>query len=342
MATYGVLPTASDRFGQDSQGYFPGQTVAGLNPYQTGGLNQMMQGAGQMAGYAPGIMDSAMAGVDQYGSWLQGGGPQIDDRFMEWLSPGEINNIKGSFEVDPYVQDATDAFGGAYKRQFERNVLPTLSANAVMSGNMGSNRHALAQGLATSDFSQQLGEQTRQMQSQAWKDAMQGQLQSRGQTLSALGQDRGRATNAAISNAQNQTQAYGLMPSMMSGVGNLTSQMSNLAMLPGQTALGAGNLYRTVAQQQLDAAKDRWDWTRDEPWNRLQDYASIVQNTDYSGKQYPNVPNSSAAMMQGAGTGMNLGNWLGNSLGGGGSGLPSMGGLGAGGSFASPLSSGIF
>ena len=314
---FGLLPSANALFGHPGMGYFPGQTVAGPNALQGQGWQSLINAGNQMAGHVPGIMGGAGNAMNQFSSWLQGGGPQIGDQYMQWMSPGEINQIQGNFEVNPYVQDVSDAFGQQAQQQFQR-LVPKINQQAALSGGMGGSRHALAQGLAQSDMNQQLQNSLSTLHQGAWRDAMQGSLQSRGQTLSALGADRSRATNAALANAQNQISAYGLMPGMMTGMGSLATQMGGLAQMPGQAMLGAGNFYQGNAQNQLNSAMDRWNWTRENPWNRLGQLGSIMSGSGMGqfGSGTQTNPNQGSALGTIAGLGLTLAGMPSSSVGG--------------------------
>ncbi len=310
----GILNEAEQLYNSPAPQYFPGSTVPGLNSMQQQGIQSNINAGQQMAGYVPGMMGQAQGMMDQYGQWMQGGGPQIGQEYMNMMSPGEINAIQGNFEVNPFIEGQADAFGQAAQRQLEQNILPSTTSNALMAGQMGSSRHGIAQGLATANLGQSLQEATANLYGNAWQNAAQNQLTSRGQTLSALGQDRQRGTSAALGNAQNQLSAYGLMPSMMNAYGGMANTAAGLSMLPGSAMMAGGNMNRNVAQQQLQEEQARWNYEQMSPWDQLARYQGYVTGAPANQASYNAVGSPMNAALGGAGSALSAWDAYGQSM----------------------------
>lgn len=338
--TPGILEEAARLYGQGGQQYYPGQGVAGINDMQTAGIQGAIDAGNQAASYVPGMMDAASGAMGGLQAFAQGGGAQVGSQYTDMMSANDFNNIQGNFEVNPFVEGQADAFGQQAQRTLQQNILPSTVSNALGAGQMGSSRHGIAQGLATANLGQTLQEQLANLNTTAWQNAAQNQLTSRGQTLSALGTDRARGTNAAIANAANETSAWGMLPGMVDAYGNAASTAANIGQIAPAAQMAGGAIYQQNAQDQINAERDRWNFYQAEPWNNLDRYASIVTGApNYGSGATASYTNPYAAGMLGAGTGLNAGSMLGDltagtsSSGGGWGGSSGLGsGAGAGGS----------
>ena len=80
-------------------------------------------------------------------------------------------------------------------------------------------------------------------------------------------------------------------------------------------------MYQNNAQAQINAEQDRWDWTRDQPLNRLQDYSGLVNQaggTGLSGQiSPPNLQSPLQSGLMGAGAGLNAAGFYNQNFGGG-------------------------
>ncbi len=316
--TVGILPAAEQAYLTPDIGYYPGQQVAGFNPIQQqawqsglGAFDTGMGAADYMRGNAAraGQMFVNHMNADP-GNISAGftagniGAGDIGSEFLNMMTPEEINAIQGNFEISPYVNDQVNAYQDAFTRGFQRS-LPQYDVDAMLAGQMGSSRHGISEGLARSDFQRQLGEGTAGLLNTAYQQAARNALNSRGQTLTALGQDRSRGTQAAIqqagnranlegintrlqneiamSNARNQLGAYNARMGALSSMPSMLRAMGEATMLPYQVQQqranymsNIGNQHQALAQQQIAAEMARWEDQRNQPWNQLNKYANIV------------------------------------------------------------------
>lgn len=104
------------------------------------------------------------------------------------------------------------------------------------------------------------------------------------------------------------------MPQMLGLVGDTATQAAQLSMMPGQAMTGGGQFYQNIAQQQLNAAQDRWNWERDQPYNRLSQYANLLSAAPNMGAgQIPNTTSPWAGALGGLGTGLQMASMWGSS-----------------------------
>lgn len=99
------------------------------------------------------------------------GGGQVGQQARA-LSPALQASLEQSLSAPGYAQQVTteglggnqympaylQSVGDQYQRSFDRNVAPRIDQGAVSAGQSGSSRHGIAEGLARSDLSKQIGD----------------------------------------------------------------------------------------------------------------------------------------------------------------------------------------
>lgn len=161
MATQptGYLPAIEQYYNSPVQGYFPGQTTAGLAPDTQ---NSWQQG-----------MSAAEA--------IQGVGNQALNRWDQSFQMGQQGN--------PWLNDQIQNMEDLAYQNFNRNTLPSLGDQAQFAGGFGDSRHGIAQGITASDLNRQIGDNRTTMQSNAWGQqlghtaAMTGQMPAQMQSF---------------------------------------------------------------------------------------------------------------------------------------------------------------
>jgi hypothetical protein len=291
----GVLPAAAAWFQNPGMGYFPGNPVAGLNQMQRDSWGVGLDAASNIATTGQGMSN-------MYGSYLSGGGPQVNAR---QVGIGSRMNFFDNPYLHQSVQNVSDEMG----RNFNRNVIPGIDLESVSAGQTGSSRHGVAQGIAASDLTRQVGDASTGMYSDLYNAGMGHYLDQRGQDISIIQGNQQADLDAQLANADNAYGALNLMPQWMNAYSQ--SQMTPYAMMQG-----IGGQQRNYAQDQLNAQMDMWNWTRDNPLNRLNAYANIVSAMNTGGQvntsQDPNW-GAGLAGLGGALAGMNWGGGGGDS-----------------------------
>lgn len=172
---------------------------------------------------------------------------------------------------NPYFAATAQAFVDPATQALTRNILPQIDSGAVLAGQIGSSRQGIAQANAVNDYSRNL--------------------------LNALAQYGTGAYNTGL-----DTLSRGL------AVAPSISQLQNI---PGQTFIGAGDYSRAYEQQLIDAARERYNYNQELPYNKLNYYAGIVGNplgsvTSQGGGSGSRFDNT----LSGAGTGAALGSQI--------------------------------
>jgi len=200
------------------------------------------QGASVWGGQAPFLKDLyERAQMQSYGNM----GQDYAQQFMPQAQQGFQQMLQGGYQT-PGLQQGLQDFGGMQNealqgaigaglgqinRNFQRNIMPSISQGAAMTGTSGGSRQGIAEGLAASDANQQSADFVNRMQSQNWQNQMQNQLGAYGQMGNLQGQ-------------QNQMlgQGMGMAPQLSNlGFGAQYGNLNALAGLLGSpTTLGGG------------------------------------------------------------------------------------------------------
>lgn len=252
------------------------------------------------------------------------------------LSSAYANTIYGNAGANPYLtnalQSAVDQTNTAYKKNqtdltnnLQRNILPGISSNAILSGGFGGSRQGIAQGNALSDYTNQLNNANLQLAqtNSANTTGAQAQAYNQGQdrSLAALqglsGQQYGTASQnanlAQQANLQNQqlanntSQFNSAQESKNNQFNAGLSSQNQQAGLAGLSGL-LSNLYGYANNQ------NNYDINRASQVNGLlAPYLSLGGSTTSS---QPYYQNTGANILGGATAGLGLYNGIKNAFGG--------------------------
>jgi len=254
---------------------------SGLTDLERQGITSQMQGAQGAAGQLQGDVLAAQ----QFGL---GGSLTADyeKAIREGLGAADVGN-------NPYVQGMMDTNSRNLNQNLQENVLPSLRRGYAGSGQYGSSRQAIAEGLAARGTQEAIGDQNSNIL-----------LNSYNQGINARGQTLGQGLDLT-------TRALTLAP-----------QTYQTSLFPGQVQQGAGQTYRRDTDRALM-----------EPYNRLGAYAGTVQGAQGVGSQgMSQSPYEQSSPLLGALGGGLIGSGIGSSIGGSLFGVPaSVLGAGAGG-----------
>ena len=305
--------TASNTF-QNRPDAYSGPMLAGLTPEQLGTFRDMYNFAGSSG--APAYSQNTATGaagtagqLGAAGAGMLSSGQAIGDRGAAGLlstagrlgsfSPtgGVGSNIDaaGRYADNPYLSGQVDATMRDARRQVSEQALPQVARNAAMTGNIGSSKRGIAEGILerglaekTADVSAglrgdayarglALSEQGRQFDNSAMMDALKssGALYGAGANVgtarTAAGTDLSRAALSASSlglDANNQALA----------------QQVGLLGLANQAGAGmqAGN------QLDIDNARAMSEYGLGQDWDNLARYYSIVGSNNWGGTRQTN------------------------------------------------------
>lgn len=178
-----LLQGALDYYNSGGRSFFPGDTVADFNPYQTQGQNQLLDFAG---GTGQNLADQAIAG-NQF-----------------FMDPNNILNLDNI----PGYRDSQDATARAYTQNLTENILPSVRGGATSAGQFGGSASGIGQALSVDRSSQALADAQTRQDLGAYSQGLSAfnQAQNRAPSLFALGAQPGTIT-AGIGDAnQNQQQ----------------------------------------------------------------------------------------------------------------------------------------
>jgi len=258
---------AQDLYNQGPMQYYPGQTVAGINP----NMQSYMSGVG-------GYTESAIGG----GQYLQTQGRDLsgslnqaqdfytgaaDSYFNPYASAQYNQQIADSVANNPVLNDQIQQGQQDINRNLQENILPSIGAGAAATGNTGSTRRGVAEGVAMRGAMEQGSDLATNLQANAYNQGInQAGDWARGEQFGQNYQMQGA----------NQLANIGQVGSgqMMSGYGMGSGAYQDL--------LGAGAYERGLEQQQLGDEQARFDYAQLAPWENLQRYQQAISG-DYGG-----------------------------------------------------------
>jgi hypothetical protein len=139
---------------------YQGSTVAGFDPSQVAGQEGALQSAGTQTNLARG-----------------GAGTTLD-----WLSPNALDITK-----NPGLQGNIAAATRPITQALTEQALPAIRDSAERSGNFGSSRQGIAEGLASGRASSAIGDATSNLVSKAYQTNVDAQLKALGLLPSTIG-----------------------------------------------------------------------------------------------------------------------------------------------------------
>ena len=161
--------------------------TTGSSPFQKDANGNFLQGSGGLiegsflgtsdgkGGYTPGLSNQAVAGAiggtlspaasgggGYSGDMLGGGGGGMSFSTGNNAFPGGSTSSGGGgsnymAQTNPYLQQQMDAVTKTMTGNFNRNVLPSISSQAMAAGGFGGSRQGVIEANASNDFNQQLG-----------------------------------------------------------------------------------------------------------------------------------------------------------------------------------------
>lgn len=140
--------------------------------------------------------------------------------------------------MNPYLSQLTDAALRDSTRQYQTSVIPSINSGAAASGNVGSSRQGIAQGLAAQGLQQQQTDVMSQLYGTAFNQAAQQQTAAQGIVSNAQAQN--------VQANQSQQQINAAIQQALFGQNFSTAQLG--------TEVGSQNAQFQLQQQQINAA----------------------------------------------------------------------------------------
>lgn len=272
------LQDARNLYLQGPQQYYPGQTVANLNPLTVAGQNWMI-------GQTPKQEQIADMAGSNFIDLSLGGAPRI-----------------GGFQLAPQVgfgidQGLQDAISNPIYRQLAERILPATDLAATSQGAFGGTRHQQLRDQAGVDATERMAEQTALANLQARQQSIGQRAGDISALLSGRGQDIG----------QNQMYNQNLQAAINAAPGIMQNFLS-----PGATMQAIGSDRQGYEQSLLNADFSRWMYGQQAPYDaisRLGTYLGQVQPSGSTMTQQ-GVQGSPANIFGGALAGLQFYNML--------------------------------
>lgn len=219
--------------GQDPWSVYGGEQLAGFNQDQ---YNQMQGVRDWMSGQGGNMLNS-MYGM---GNQLMGGFGQAQDSYNRFLGQGAVQNqgpnmdMVGRMMDNPHLQGQIDAAHADVTKNLYQNQMPGIAAYSGGSGNLGSSRRGMLEGLAQNEAASRMSNISTQMRGNQYGQALGYANQIANQNAALNQQNRGMQMNAANQLAGLGGQGmnmfgqannlFGNMNNMLGGIGNQQQQ----------------------------------------------------------------------------------------------------------------------
>lgn len=229
---------------------------AGSTQFGTGASNFLgANGAGMLQsqlGAANSLQGSNIAATQAGTSWNNGGATVAAPSQNNIDLSGYFNNtINGDAGANPYLtgalQSAVKTTNDSYNQnqtnltnQLQRTILPQINQSAALSGQYGGTRQGIAQGLATSDYTNQLTQANQQLADTNSANTVGAQATAYNQ-----GQDRALAAATSLSgqqyNTASQNAGFAQQSNLANQAANQSTQQFNAGAINNTNALNSAN-----------------------------------------------------------------------------------------------------
>lgn len=233
--------------------YYEGNTVVDRNPLINQSEDALMNYFGSSG--VTGLLDSAQGATQN----MLGQGPQGYGALFDDPNVGSAYSQLISGDPSPYIKDAADAADADMMESFNRNVVPGIRDNMVLSGHYGgSTRSDMMNERAVDDLTENMSQNRANMYQSSYENAQNRMLGGLGQAESA---------RSGIGNESINRYGQG-----MSGVPGLFDMNQEALSYPGLVGTDRMNYDQRV----LDSDIDRWNYNQNLPLSNLQNYMGLI------------------------------------------------------------------
>lgn len=255
---------------KDTPGY-TGDFIAGLTDQQKGLIDggiDFYNTTGANTGsnttnLSQGLLSSGASGMGTTAGQLS----ELSNEILNSDPTGANISAASRYADNPFVSGMVDNAMLDARRQVAEGVIPNLYRGAAATGNLNSDRTALAQGVVERGLAEKAA---------GISSGLRGELYSQGLELSEQARSRNMAAGIdALSSS-------GLLYDAMSGKGlsgtELGSGLSNDAI---SNALSLSTLYQQNNQDMLDNAMQKQTYAQDRPYDMLSRYYDLVGGNNW-------------------------------------------------------------
>lgn len=252
---------AQDLYDKGPQSYFPGSTVAGVNPMLQsyfGGMGRQTQtgiGAGQD------IMGYGQQGAQGLGQAQSFYSDALNNYYNPYASAEYADIVSGSVNNNPLLDQQIASAQGDINRNMQENIMPSIASGSVGTGNTGSTRRGVAEGIAMRGAGEAGADAALGLRSNAYNQGLQQADQWAGSQFDSA-------------NMMNQMGQQGVS-NIAGGYGLGSSAYQDL--------MGAGAYERGIQQEGIAGEIDRYKFNQNAGWDNLQRYQQAVSG-NYGGE----------------------------------------------------------
>jgi hypothetical protein len=185
--------------------------------------------------------------------------PYASVKYNQMLSDSVNNN--------PLLDQQIQQGYGDINRNMQENILPSIASGSVGTGNTGSTRRGVAEGVAMRGAMEQGSDMATNMRSNAYNQGINQANQWAG------GEQYGQGQQFNAANMLSNLGQYG-MGQQQQGYGMGADAYQDL--------LGTGMLERGFEQERIGSEMDRWNFEQNAPWENLQRYQQAISG-NYGG-----------------------------------------------------------
>jgi hypothetical protein len=256
---------------------YGGQNVADMAPNQVAGSNLAATSQGNWQGSMNNARAATMAAGTTFGQTADAGG---------W------NAGMASKYMNPYKTSVQQDTLGQMNENYTKTI-GDIGDSAHKAKAFGGDRHGIAEGEANKNHGENVARYLNTSNESAYNDASQKYNQDRAAEFQAFGLNAGQHNTEAA-------RALGIG----SQFGNLAGAESQLATNDINNLMATGSMAQTTKQAQLDAEREEYMRTYQDPFNRTNFLTGVMAGTPYTQSQTstgPAAQNNTWGQVAGAG-----------------------------------------
>lgn len=231
-------------------------------------------------------------------------GPLDPTQSMQRLLSGQPDN--------PYLAQMASGLTGLSNQNLQQNILPGIGQGAQAAGQYGGSRQGIAQGVAIGNAQTGLNNSIANLYGNAYQQAQQNMYGTANNVNAQAGQNA--QYNAGL---DMQGQQFNSNLQLQNNLQQMQQAQNNLNNRVTGSNLITGGLN---AQNNLSSAlNSSYDYTRNQPWDDLSKYQSVIQPLAGMGNSQsqsnPYFTNTAGNILGGASAGLGLGQKIGSMFG---------------------------
>lgn len=314
-----LMEMAKTRYDEGPNQYYPGSTVAELDPQMQQILNNMMGfGSDPTVQAGQNALMQALTGTQGLGEQVAGEQVQGTGDYAQFLmnqgqsgGTGTVGNIAanadptasfqqflGGSATNPYTDALVSQVTNDLSRNLNENIMPRIDQGSLANNAYGGSRQAIAQGKAIEGTQRQAGNAATHIRSSMANADLDRQLSAANSMLGAAGQGDQYQQFLQQMGLSGANLGRGLFQDLV----GVTSQQASMAPLlqayQGQnlnTALQGGQINQQYLQSLLSDDVQRWNFNQQADDQNFQNYANILLNAGGMGGTQTSTANTPQA-----------------------------------------------